>query len=64
MKINEIIKSRRQAAGLTQEQVANYLGVSTPAVNKWGKRDFLPRHYTAARAGKTSRNRFKHTAFL
>lgn len=37
MKINEIIKERRLSKGLTQEQVAAYLGVSTPAVNKWEK---------------------------
>ncbi|MDB1939526.1 helix-turn-helix domain-containing protein [Clostridium tertium] len=37
MKINEIIKERRIDQGLTQEQVAEALGVSTPAVNKWEK---------------------------
>ncbi|MGL4760981.1 MAG: helix-turn-helix domain-containing protein [Sarcina sp.] len=37
MKINEIIKEKRNSKGLTQENVANYLGVSTPAVNKWEK---------------------------
>ena len=37
MKINEIIRERRLAKGFTQEQVANYLGVSAPAVNKWEK---------------------------
>lgn len=37
MKINEIIKEKRIAQGLTQEQVAEALGVSTPAVNKWEK---------------------------
>ena len=35
MKINEIIRSKRLEQGLTQEQVASYLGVSAPAVNKW-----------------------------
>lgn len=35
MKINEIIRERRLAKGFTQEQIASYLGVSTPAVNKW-----------------------------
>lgn len=35
MRINEIIKEKRSEQGLTQEQVAEYLGVSTPAVNKW-----------------------------
>ena len=37
MKIHEIIKEKRIAKGLTQEQVASFLGVSTPAVNKWEK---------------------------
>ncbi|MFA9376093.1 MAG: helix-turn-helix domain-containing protein [Lachnotalea sp.] len=35
MKINEIIRKLRKEAELTQEQVASYLGVSAPAVNKW-----------------------------
>lgn len=35
MKINEVIRKYRKAANLTQEQVANYLGVTAPAVNKW-----------------------------
>lgn len=37
MKMHEIIKKRRLALNLTQEQVAKYLGVTTPAVNKWEK---------------------------
>lgn len=37
MKINEIIRQRRIERNLTQEQVANYLGVTAPAVNKWEK---------------------------
>ena len=35
MKIGEQIREYRKNAGLTQEQVANYLGVTAPAVNKW-----------------------------
>lgn len=35
MKINEVIRAKRLALGMTQEQVAMRLGVSTPAVNKW-----------------------------
>lgn len=42
MKINEIIKERRQAKKLTQEQIATYLGISTPAVNKWEKGTSYP----------------------
>lgn len=41
MKINEMIKQKRIEQKLTQEQVAKYLGVSTPAVNKWEKGDSL-----------------------
>ncbi len=35
MPIHTTIQTRRKALGLTQEQVAAYLGVTTPAVNKW-----------------------------
>lgn len=37
MKINQIIREKRIELGLTQEQLANAVGVSTPAVNKWEK---------------------------
>lgn len=37
MKMHEIIKKRRLEKNLTQEQIAQFLGVSTPAVNKWEK---------------------------
>ncbi len=37
MSMNLVIQQQRKALGLTQEQVAAYLGVSTPAVNKWEK---------------------------
>lgn len=42
MKMNEIIRERRLKKGLTQEQMANYLGVSAPAVNKWEKGTTYP----------------------
>ncbi|MDT8718785.1 helix-turn-helix domain-containing protein [Clostridium sp. 19966] len=35
MKIGEIIRDCRKKQNLTQEQVANYLNISAPAVNKW-----------------------------
>lgn len=35
MKIKQIIKEKRKQLGLTQENIAEYLGVSTPAVSKW-----------------------------
>ena len=37
MKIHETIRQRRLAKSYTQEQVANYLGVTAPAINKWEK---------------------------
>ena len=37
MKMNEIIRVKRKEQNLTQEQVAQRLGVSAPAVNKWEK---------------------------
>lgn len=35
MRIGEQIKNYRKKAGLTQEQMASYLGVTAPAVSKW-----------------------------
>ena len=35
MKINQIIKEKRKQLGLTQENVAEYLGVSSPGGSKW-----------------------------
>jgi len=35
MKIGEVIRKCRKKENLTQEQVANYLNISAPAVNKW-----------------------------
>lgn len=37
MKINEIIRNRRKELNFTQEQVAEGLGVTAPAVHKWEK---------------------------
>ena len=37
MPINTVIRNKRKELELTQEQIADYLGVSTPAVNKWEK---------------------------
>lgn len=35
MNIGTVIKKYRKEAGITQEEMANRLGVTTPAVNKW-----------------------------
>ena len=40
--MHEIIRQRRQAPDLTQEQLAGKLGVSAPAVNKWEKAASFP----------------------
>lgn len=37
MPINSVIQEKRKELGLTQEQVAEYLNVSVPAVSKWEK---------------------------
>lgn len=42
MPINTIIREKRKELGLTQERIAEYLGVSTPAVNKWEKGSSYP----------------------
>lgn len=35
MPISTVIREKRRELGMTQEQVAERLGVSAPAVNKW-----------------------------
>lgn len=42
MKINIVLREKRKELGFTQEQIAEYLGVSTPAVNKWEKGTTYP----------------------
>jgi len=42
MKINQIIREKRKELSLTQEQIAEFLGISTPAVNKWEKGSTYP----------------------
>ena len=42
MKINHIIREKRKELSLTQEQVAEFLGISTPSVNKWEKGSSYP----------------------
>lgn len=42
MMIHQVIRERRRLLGLTQEEVAECLGVTTPAVNKWEKGNTCP----------------------
>lgn len=42
MPMNLVIQEKRKELGLTQEQVAEYLNVSTPAVSKWEKGSTSP----------------------
>ena len=42
MDIGSVIKKYRKDAGLTQEEMANRLGVTTPAVNKWENSNSKP----------------------
>lgn len=37
MHLNQIIRNKRLAAGLTQEALAQKVGVTAPAVSKWEK---------------------------
>ena len=42
MTIGEVIREKRKELELTQEQVAQRLGVSAPAVNKWERGGTYP----------------------
>jgi transcriptional regulator with XRE-family HTH domain len=42
MPISTVIHNKRKELELTQEQIANYLGVSTPAVSKWERGSTYP----------------------
>lgn len=41
MPLSTVIREKRKELGLTQEQIAERLGVSTPAVSKWESGDSL-----------------------
>lgn len=42
MNIGKVIRDNRKLKGLTQEEMANLLGVTAPAVNKWEKGSSYP----------------------
>lgn len=42
MKIGEVIRKYRKEKQMTQEEMAEYLGVTTPAVNKWENGNSMP----------------------
>ncbi|MFR4201341.1 MAG: helix-turn-helix transcriptional regulator [Flavonifractor plautii] len=64
MKLNETIRRLRRAKGLTQEQVAQALGVSGPAVNKWERGACCPDLALLAPAGPPAGHRSEHSALL
>ena len=42
MQIGKNIRKYRKEKGMTQEEMANRLGVTTPAVNKWENENSYP----------------------
>ena len=42
MQIGEVIRKYRKSADMTQEEMANRLGVTAPAVNKWENGNSYP----------------------
>lgn len=42
MSIGSVIREYRRGKNMTQKQMANYLGVTAPAVNKWENGHSLP----------------------
>ena len=44
-----VLRQRRSELGLTQEHIANLLGVSQPAVARWEMGKSVPRGYHALR---------------
>ena len=42
MRIGDVIRKYRKISGMTQEEMANRLGVTTPAVNKWENNNTFP----------------------
>jgi transcriptional regulator with XRE-family HTH domain len=43
MNCAEMLKSRRQAVGLTQKQVADALGLTVPTIQSWERGTHTPR---------------------
>ena len=42
MKLGEVIRKYRKIKNMTQEEMANRLGITAPAVNKWENGNSLP----------------------
>lgn len=55
MNIGNNIKILRKQRGITQEQLAESIGISFQAVSKWGEQHRPPRHYPCSRTGKLFR---------
>lgn len=46
MLVGDVIRKYRKQAGITQEEMARRLGVTTPAVNKWENNVKVPGTFT------------------
>ena len=62
MKLNKQIREHRKKIGLTQEQVAGYLGVS--GSQQVGERCHLPRYHTFISVGQTAEDRSEHIVYF
>lgn len=64
MKPGVIIREKRKEQSLTQEQLANLLGVSATAVHKWEKGNHISGYHYPASPGPGAENRSEHLAVL
>ena len=63
MQMKDVIRRKRKELDLTQEQMAEYLGVSTPAVNKWESGATYP-DLSRPRPGPAFKDRPEHADVL
>lgn len=61
MSLGERIKEQRKSSGLSQEKVAEFVGVSRPSSNKVGNRSIRPKHRESFQAGRDIRHDSRYT---
>lgn len=64
MNIGTVIRTYRKEKNMTQEEMANRLGVTAPAVNKMGERQLLSRHHIACTHRQIAEHFTGYSAFL